>query len=175
MIEQRPGSAALRRAWDLARKRFWWMVGFMLLLTLFSLLVIQGPTSIVTSIFQARMRSAANLGGEFTMQLIVQSLTALVFSLLYQPLQLACATLAYFDLRVRLEGFDLALMANQANAQPIDALDLAGQQAPAPAQDSLITWTEIGYFAAMSLIGVVLYLLIIGVLGVMSLMIQGLF
>ncbi|RPJ51596.1 MAG: hypothetical protein EHM21_02340 [Chloroflexi bacterium] len=160
VIERCSGSQALRRAWDLSRRRFWWIVGYMLLLSLFSLIVVQGPVSIITMVFQSQVAAGKDPASLFTMQTIVQSLSALVLSLLYQPLQMACATMAYFDLRVRLEGFDLALMANQSSEQPSPAVEVAGQ-APAAGNGPLITWPEIGYFAGMSLIGVGLYFLLV--------------
>jgi hypothetical protein len=160
VIERCSGSQALRRAWDLSRKRFWWLMGYMLLLFLFSLLVVQGPVSILSMVFQARIIAGQNPSSLFTVQTIVQSLIGLVLSLLYQPLQMACATMAYFDLRVRLEGFDLALMANQSSEQPITAVEVASQ-APAAGMGPLITWPEVGYFAGVSMIGAALYIILV--------------
>ncbi len=169
VIEKRSGSQAIRRAWELSRKRFWWLLGYMLLLVVFSALIIQGPVTLVSTIFQSQMRASLNPGSLYASQVIVQSLVSLLFSLLYQPLYSACAIMAYFDLRVRLEGFDLAMMANQSGEKPLAAFDVASQ-APAGKSASLVTWTEIGYFVIVSLIGVALYaLLMLGVLIISSL------
>jgi hypothetical protein len=56
----------------------------------------------------------------------------------------------YFDLRVRTEGFDLALQAEGASSAPI-AIDELIAQAPLPETKGLITWTELGYFALLSI------------------------
>ena len=45
------------------------------------------------------------------------NLVNLVITLLVTPIQVCGLTLLYFDLRVRLEGFDLELMVDQMNAE----------------------------------------------------------
>ncbi len=160
VIEKRPGSQAIRRAWDLARKRFWWMTGYALLLSLFSLLIIQGPVAIINMVFTSQVQASLDPTKIYTYQMIIQTLTALALSLLYQPLQSACAIMAYFDLRVRLEGFDLAMMANQSAESPLEAREVASL-APAAEATSLVTWQEMGYFTLFSLAGVLLYFLLV--------------
>ena len=154
VIEGRGASRAIRRGWELARRRFWWLTGFFLLLALFNLLVVQGPvyvvTAAITGVF-AQGAEVANLASSTALQTVVTSLLALILSLLYVPLSATCATLAYFDLRVRQEGFDLALMASQGEATPVNALELASE-APAIPAGPLVTWPEMGNFALVSLI-----------------------
>ncbi len=174
VIERRSASDAIRRAWDLARKRFWWLLGYMLLLSAFSYLIIQGPVTLLNLIFQTQINRSLDPSVTYTYQVIIQSLVALVLSLLYQPLQSACAIMAYFDLRVRLEGFDLAMMANQAGETPLAGIEVAGQAPSGGSKTSLVTWPEMGNFAILSLIGVALYMLLVFALMAMSALVSAL-
>ncbi len=171
IIERRSGSQAIRRAWNLARNRFWWLLGYTFLLTLFSLLIIQGPVALMNGFFQSQIGSGLDSSRAYTYQLIAQSLVTLVLSLLYQPLQSACAIMAYFDLRVRMEGFDLAMMANQSGQQPLAAFEVASQAPSSSGSTSLVTWPEIGNFAILSLIfGLLYFFVILLVMGLGALM-----
>jgi hypothetical protein len=148
VLEKRQAVQALRRAWDLARTRFWWVMGFVFVLYVFAQVVVGGPSAL--------LGLALNfVGGDATSTLalrtVVASLVTLAFGLLYYPLQLAAIALLYFDLRVRSEGFDLSLLAEGAKGEKLDVVDLA-TQAPAQATSRLITWKEVGYFAVLSLV-----------------------
>jgi hypothetical protein len=71
-------------------------------------------------------------------------------------------TLIYFDLRVRTEGFDLALLTMDTSA-PVDAANVA--QVPVPqSNERLITGTEIGNFAILTLGAIGLYILFFSVI-----------
>ena len=72
-------------------------------------------------------------------------------SLFYLPLQLAAVTLMYFDLRVRTEGFDLAVLANVTPTVIPSAL--ASQVAPS-VSTPLITGSELGYFVLLSFLSI---------------------
>lgn len=152
VLEDQTAKGALRRAWDLARRRFWWVIGFVAILYLFSQLVVSGPTVLVGFLLQFL---AGNQMGQddptafFTLQTVIQSLTNLIFSLIYLPLQLTSITLLYFDLRVRIEGFDLVLLAASASQVPAE-VDGLPAHAPLPEQGNLINRTELAYFAALS-------------------------
>jgi hypothetical protein len=69
---------------------------------------------------------------------------------------MAAITLIYFDLRVRTEGFDLALLTLEASG----STDLAETMtAPVPLENErLITGPELGSFAIISLAGAGLYI-----------------
>jgi hypothetical protein len=160
VLEKRRATQAIRRAWDLARRRFWWALGFVFILYLFSLLIIAGPSALLTLAMQALLGSRAAPGASttlFTVQTILQSLVSLVTSLIYLPLEVTCLTLMYFDLRVRTEGFDLALLA--ANATGDQVTEVAAL-APTAGSGPLVTWQEMGYFAAIELAGAGLYCLL---------------
>lgn len=167
ILEKRPPTGAWRRAWDLTRRRFWWVLGFALLLYLFNLLVVAGPAAVVTAAGQfAFGQPFAFEQGTFTIQTIVQSLTTLITSLLYLPLQVAAMTLLYLDLRVQTEGLDLAMLTRQTlpTEEPVAAVS---QLPAARGRQALITGKEWRNFAVIT-VGVivtitVLYLTLVGV------------
>lgn len=157
VLEGQAASRAWRRAWDLARRRFWWVVGFVAILYLFAQLVVSGPTTLVgvlMGLLAGDYFAADNFSAFFSWRMIIQSLVALVFRLVYLPLQLTSITLMYFDLRVRTEGFDLTLLAASAPGSQGEVAQLTAQ-APLPQHRGLITGKELGYFALLSLIAFV--------------------
>lgn len=159
VLERQAARRAVRRAWDLARRRFWWALGFVFLLYLFNLLIVSGPVALITSIFQFLLFDSLQTGeaaGLLTLQAVVSSLVGLVLSLIYLPLQLIGITLMYFDLRVRTEGFDLALLAEQASGRETPVAEITAR-APEPQGVRLVTWREMGYFALLSAAGLILY------------------
>jgi hypothetical protein len=156
VLERRGAMAGLQRAWDLARRRIWWLVGFMLLLGLFGQLVVTGPALLSVFIIQGTVGS----GLDATTSTLIQQVISLLLNLIYLPLQLTCVTLLYFDVRVRTEGFDLALLAlsDKANA------DNLAVTAPALDKNALPGWEELGYFALITIAILVLYIaLVLGV------------
>jgi hypothetical protein len=150
---------SVKRAWSLARRRFWPVLGYVLVLSLFSLIVVNGPAAIVNILLAQAFQSF----GDPTMQLIltsiIQGLVSLVFVLIYYPLQMTAFTLIYFDLRVRTEGFDLALLTMEASG----STELAETMAAPVSQgnERLITGPELGNFAILTLAGAGLYIFFI--------------
>lgn len=104
VLERQRASGAIKRAWHLARQRFWWTFGFTLILSLFSMLIVAGPSALISWILESSLAFSPEAS------LLVNQGTNLLFSLLYLPLHLTAITLLYIDLRVRLEGFDLAVL-----------------------------------------------------------------
>lgn len=159
IIERRPAGQALRRAWDLTRRRFWWVCGYFVLLVLFGLLVVTGPVSVLNGVLVSQMPNwitTDNVNNMIIYRYAIQSIVNLIMNLLYLPLAGTCAALVYFDLRVRQEGFDLALQANEASETPLTASELASQS-PALETTNIITMKEMGYFAGLSFAGLALY------------------
>jgi hypothetical protein len=164
VLERRSGLAALRRAWDLVRSRFWWVVGFALVLYLLNVLLIGGPIGALQAVFQAFVLNAARdnqLLNLLTIQSIVQGLLSVALSLLYLPVQLTAMTLLYFDLRIRSEGIDLALQAEPDAASASEALT----RAPVTVGTSLVTLEEMGKFVLVSLGFVGIYVALFVVVG----------
>ncbi len=119
VLEGHTGSAAVRRGWDLSRKRFWPVVGFMLVLALLSTILVNGPTLLVVWLLRL---TDSRRRWQYPRPICSHSTLADshlgVLCLVFQPLRLTAITLLYFDLRVRFEGFDLALLANSLSDAP---------------------------------------------------------
>lgn len=114
LLEDGSPTRAWRRAWELARRRFWRVLGFALVLYVFNVLIVAGPAAIISFGGQFLAGDPTELSNErFAIQTVIQSLTLLITGVFYLPLQVAAMTLLYFDLRVRTEGMDLALAAGQ--------------------------------------------------------------
>ena len=163
VLEGKQPAAALRRAWDLARRRFWPTLGLVAVLVLFSFFIVSGPTYLLTYLFQLIAGNPLIHGNTalYVVQVLIQSLTSLLFSLVYTPLQLVAMTLLYFDLRVRTEGFDLAWLAAGAAGQPGAAAEVAAS-APPTETGNIVTWPEMAYFAVVTIGIGVLYAGLVG-------------
>jgi hypothetical protein len=162
VLEKQGALASIRRAWELARRRFWPVLGTIFVLYLFSLLIVNGPTGIVNVILAQAVTSFGNPTLALVITTIIQSLVSLVFVLLYYPLQMTAFTLIYFDLRVRTEGFDLALLTRDTSA-PVNAANVS--EVPVPqSNERLITGPEIGNFAILTLGAIGLYVLFFSVI-----------
>ncbi|HKZ54002.1 MAG TPA: glycerophosphoryl diester phosphodiesterase membrane domain-containing protein [Anaerolineales bacterium] len=161
VIEGKTPWESLRRAWELARSRFWWVTGFVFILWLFAQLVVSGPSILVGVALQFVSGSPLD---DYNTRLIVQSIISLVGSLVYLPIYLTGMTLLYLSLRVRSEGLDLRLMVHEARHETLGASGVLANAPPA-ASSGLPTWTELAYFVIMTvLIGgllVILYVLLI--------------
>lgn len=151
VLEGQGAINSVQRAWLLVRRRFWPVLGTIFVLYLFNLLIVNGPTAIVNFILTAFAPSFGDSTTQLIITAIIQSIVSIVFILIYYPLQMTAFTLIYFDLRVRTEGFDLALLtagdANQALAAPV-------QQT----KESLITGADLGNFAILTLAALGLYI-----------------
>jgi hypothetical protein len=82
-------------------------------------------------------------------------------------------TLIYFDLRVRTEGFDIALLTMDAASSAADAENL-----PVPASQAhepFMTWPEIGSFAILTIGGFALYTLLVSIIFGGTLLLASLF
>jgi hypothetical protein len=155
VLENKSALESIQRAWNLARRRFWPVLGYVIVLGLFSLLVINGPVAIANIILSQAFQSFGDPVTQIVLTSIIQGLISLVFVLLYYPLQMTAFTLIYFDLRVRTEGFDIALLTMDPSAAALGAENL-----PAPASqpnERLVTGPELGNFAILTLAGIGLY------------------
>ena len=163
VLEKQGATSAIRRAWELARRRFWWILGFMFILYLLNWAITAGPAYVITFALQTLLKEQASYGTQMMIQTVIQSLATLFAGLLYLPLQLSAVTLLYFDLRVRTEGFDLAILSRNGAAEESDTTALTSQ-APAVTSPQLITTRELGYLALLSLGGIALFALVYGIL-----------
>ena len=161
VIERAGATGGLRRAWDLCRRRFWWMFGYILLLWLFSQLVVTGPSYLASFLVGLIGGEGGSFLGQGQMQTIAATLITIIAGVLYTPLQLTAITLAYFDTRVRTEGFDLALLTVEASGQA--GVEAASQAPVMKEPGRVLTWEDIGRFALISVGIVAIYFLITGV------------
>lgn len=150
VVLENQSAGAIRRAWELVRRRFWWALGFMIILALFNELIIAGPSTLASIILQYALQNQS-AESYFMIRTLVQTLVSMGTSLFYLPLQLAAITLMYFDLRVRTEGFDLAVL---AGATPSDEVPGLTSQAGLAVSTPLITSRELGNFILISLIAI---------------------
>jgi hypothetical protein len=156
VLEHQRAIDAVRRAWSLARRRFWPVLGSIFVLYLFSVIVVNGPAAIVNVLLAQVLQSSGDPTKQLVLTSIIQGLVSLVFVLIYYPLQMTAFTLIYFDLRVRTEGFDLALLTMEANGSTDITETMA---APVPqTNERLITGPEFGNFAILTLVGAGLYI-----------------
>jgi hypothetical protein len=162
-LEKMDVLSSIRRAWDLARSRFWWLVGCAFVLTLLGQLIVTGPVYLLNFILQFVFSS---LPGTMEMQLvlttIIQTLITMSMSLLYIPLQLTVMTVVYFDLRARSEGLDLAMQMSNDTGSENEVINLP--EISNKSSMPLITGMDIGRFALLSLAGIAFYTLIVSLL-----------
>jgi hypothetical protein len=180
VLEGKDSLSAIRRAWDLARRRFWWVLGFVIVLWLFARVAISGPVVLISMVTNLLLLSFFPLEDQatlITVRTIVNQVSTLTLQLIYIPLQITAFSLMYFDLRVRTEGFDLNLMMDEAqqpsaaSVEGIDAPDTSAHiedviaQSPPAGNDTLVTGNEILYFGGITVgtiaIGGGLYFLLI--------------
>lgn len=114
VVEEQGVFAGLGRAFGLGRRKFWRVLGVNVLLLLLTTVI----TFTLPFLFGLTF---AFWEPSFTLEAIITSLIGLVTALLVRPVWVCGLTLLYFDLRVRLEGFDLEL-----RAQKMDAEDTIG-------------------------------------------------
>ncbi len=160
VLEKQRAGAAIRRAWDLSRRRFWGVFGFVLVLYLFNFFIIIGPTSVLSVISEFLLGESLNTSTSLVILQTVQSLVELMASLIYLPLQLAAITLMYFDLRIRTEGLDLEILSSTEQPSPSSFAKILAQ-APSPERGNLVTAKEVGFFFLIQLILIGLYLIVI--------------
>ena len=95
---------ALSRSWDLVQGYGWRTLGVYLLIWLFSLLIVSGPSYALTFGLQA-------LEVSLVVQTAVSGVLTVALTVFYMPIRLTGLTLLYYDLRIRKEGLDLELQA----------------------------------------------------------------
>jgi hypothetical protein len=102
--------AGLGRSWQLVRGSFWRVFLIAVLAYIFISVITATPTYAI-SIISAMLPSSL-LATAFN------STVSILISIFTTPLWFALSTLLYYDLRIRKEGFDLELQAQQL-AEPL--------------------------------------------------------
>ncbi len=111
LIEGARGRDALGRSFRLVRDRWWSSAG---------VLIVAGiMVSVVSGAIQGILLGLSlTSSGSVALTVILVSLAAAISAILTRPLQAAVTTILYYDLRVRHEGYDLALLAEQLGIEP---------------------------------------------------------
>ncbi|MCB0158567.1 MAG: hypothetical protein KDD83_10595 [Caldilineaceae bacterium] len=154
VIEKRTGRQGIGRAWHLARARFWWMFGFFSILWLFSMLVVQGPLYLVTSVLSLVGDATLSPG----MLTVLATLISFLLGVIYYPISVTSAMLVYYDTRVRREGLDLALRTLPADTDGWADIDTLLRTPPATSQRLRPTWGEVGAFSLIAMVAGVLFI-----------------
>ncbi|GJM42579.1 MAG: hypothetical protein DHS20C20_28610 [Ardenticatenaceae bacterium] len=119
VLEKKGPVDSLKRAWELAKKRYWWSFGYLSLLILLSIMVISGSTLIILFVLNRVFDNPSIL-----YRTIAVDTASSLFSAIFMPIRLAAITLMYFDLRVRFEGFDLMVLSAADDTLIDDASNL---------------------------------------------------
>jgi hypothetical protein len=160
VLENMSASASIRRAWDLARSRFWWLLGCVIVLTFFGQLIVSGPVFLLNILLQFLMSLyPSTIEQQFLISTILQNLITMSTSLLYLPLQLTIMTVVYFDLRARSEGLDLALQISAGAENETDVVQLP--EISTKSQMPFFTMIDAGRFSLLSLAGVAVYFFVV--------------
>lgn len=125
LVEGTGGVAALRRSFKLVETRWWATAGRMAV----TVILVGVVTTVGTLAFIAPTGlfiDDTSFGG-----LLLEQAANLAVSLVTTPFAAAVTTLVYFDLRVRKEGFDLALLAERMGGPPAAGPPPAGPAPPA--------------------------------------------
>lgn len=103
VIEGARGTSALKRSWELAKGQFWKILGTVILAGIIA--------SIVSAIIQLPLSAVAtNMGSSGW---VVAAVSSSIGSVVSAPFQITVTVLLYFDMRIRKEAFDLAVMADE--------------------------------------------------------------
>ncbi len=120
LVERLGPAQALGRSFDLVKRRFWPTAGVAAL----AFLIVYVVQQIVGTLVSIAVLPSVALQTvpDFGPALAVTSAAQTIVNLFTVPFLAAAVTVAYFDLRVRLEGYDLELMAAE-----LDEADRSGE------------------------------------------------
>jgi hypothetical protein len=121
LVEGSRGTKALRRSFNLVRGRWWPTFGALIVAGLITSAVTFGLTIFTIPLLVS--------GASYTTTQVASAIARAIAVVLTTPFSAAVTALIYFELRVRKEGFDLALMAQRIGVEPPP-----GGYAPVPAQ-----------------------------------------
>ena len=163
VLENKAGFDALRRGWDLTRRRFWPVVGYTVLLIVLVTVLTSGPSLLLnyltTFVWGDIDLVTGNVSQPPLLATILQTVVQSGLQTLILPIQLAAASVLYFDLRVRNEGFDLELASALEMPEGSD-LDALLAKAPAAQTGQLVIGDEWTNFFGL---GIAVWVLSVGI------------
>lgn len=110
VLEGKDASKSLGRSWSLTSDYFWRVYGTSFAAGILSTLLSTLPSLFVGFLLQQSSGVSAQTA------LIITNMIEQIASIFASPMVIAVNVLIYYDLRVRKEGFDLELMAQQQQA-----------------------------------------------------------
>ena len=139
---------SLRRAWSLAKVRFWplfWMTLAVYVMTFFIALAL----SLLRQWLTSGTISAVSTNGSLVVQTIFQAFIGMFL----EPILPIAYTLMYYDTRVRVEGLDIAL-------KSVDVPDPRPGDVPTPPPGPFMVrqdWSNLGVLTLLGLVPIGLY------------------
>lgn len=113
MVEDNSATDAMRRSWRLVKGFFWKAVGVSLLTSLIGVIV-QSVFDIPFNVYLQYLYEQQNWAAAAVVAFIGQSISTTLIT----PFGAIVYVLLYFDLRIRKEGMDLSLMAENLRSDP---------------------------------------------------------
>ena len=166
VIEKLKGLDPITRAWNLARRRFWWLLGLSIIIFLFNLLVVVGPTLLINALATSLL-GGSTVGNTAVISTLISSILSGLLHLFTLPILAAVWTLVYFDLRIRTEGFDLVL----ATLEPGEGETVELSNLPVPVStEKWMTGEDISKFAVISLSVLGIIALLAGIVAIILVM-----
>src|SRR5450432_287006 len=151
---------SLRRAWSLAKVRFWPLLWMTLAVVIMSIFVSLALTLLRDWVLSGPIYALSTNAG-----LVVQSLSQAFIGMFIAPILPIAYTLMYYDTRVRVEGLDILL-------KSIDIPNAGPGDVPMPPPGALMVrqdWNNLGRLALLGLVPVVLYVCaIVGIAATMG-------
>lgn len=114
VVEDARSVQSLRRSWQLVGGSYWRVLGIILVVSLLTSIVIGIPSGLIGSLIGLVFSDPIE---HFVIRQTLSTMVGYLAQIIVLPIQLIAYTLLYFDLRVRKEGYDLELMAQQMHTQ----------------------------------------------------------
>jgi hypothetical protein len=103
---------ALRRSWALTKKHVWRAVGYLILLYLITFVVISLPVGLFQQIILIILPTSG-----IGLATAISTALSSAITVVWTPFYTCAVVLLYYDLRVRVEGYDLDLRVQQLESQ----------------------------------------------------------
>ncbi len=113
------------------------------MLAVFSWILVVGPSLVASGLATALLDKTIAGSGE-TWYPLIWSVAGTLFNMLFLPIQIGAWTLTYYDVRVRSEAFDLALLVTDAPEDTTALVQL-------PPMEKWFSWGDVVRLVSISL------------------------